>query len=94
MKLLSCNVNGRIEPALGRQLSAVLARQPDILALQEVTLHTYASWCRGLLRAGYSVVANIDLVTLPYPQPPYASPPFPRRVPGGAIERVEQIERK
>lgn len=57
-------------------------------------MHTYAPWCRGLLRAGYSVVANIDLVTLPYPQPPYASPPFPRRVPGGAIEQVEQIKRK
>jgi hypothetical protein len=71
MKLLSCNVNGRTKSALGRQLSAVLARRPDILAQQEVTSGTYAPWCQGLLRAGYSVVANIDLLALPYPQPPY-----------------------
>ncbi len=94
MKLLSCNVNGRTERALGRQLSAVIGRKPDILALQEVTLGTYDAWCRGLLNAGYSVVANIDLVALPYPQPPYVSPPFPRRPPRESIEQVGQINRK
>jgi endonuclease/exonuclease/phosphatase family metal-dependent hydrolase len=30
----------------------------------------------------------------PYPEPPYVSPPFPRRVPGGPIEQVGQINRK
>ena len=94
MKLLSCNVRGRIQPTLGRQLDAVLAQKPDILALQEVTSGTYAAWCRGLLDAGYSVLANIDLLALPYPEPPYVSPPFPRRVPGGPIEQVGQINRK
>ena len=93
MKLLSCNVRGHIQPRLGRQLSAVLARKPDVLALQEATSSTYAHWCRGLLEAGYSVVANVDLLALPYPEPPYVSPPFPRRVPGGPIGQVGQINR-
>ena len=52
MKLLSCNVNGRTQRALGRQLSAVIARKPDILALQEVTLGTYDAWCRSRALAG------------------------------------------
>ena len=60
MKLLSCNVRGRIQPTLGRQLNAVLARKPDVLALQEVTSGTYAHWCRGLWDAGYSVVASMN----------------------------------
>ena len=93
MKLLSCNVRGHIQPRLGRQLSAVLARKPDLLALQEVTSGSYVHWCRGLLDAGYSVVANVDLLAAPYPEPPYVSPPFPRRVSGGPIEKVGQINR-
>ncbi len=94
MKLLSCNLSGRIQPTLGRQLVGVLAREPDILALQEVTSGTYAQWCRGLLDAGYSVLANVDLVGLPYPKPPYFSPPFPRKVPGRSIGQVGQINRR
>ncbi len=93
MKLLCCNVRGHIQPRLGRQLSAVLARKPDLLALQEVTSGSYVHWCRGLLDAGYSVVANVDLLAAPYPEPPYVSPPFPRRVSGGPIAKVGQINR-
>lgn len=77
MKLLSWNLNGRVKGAARRQLEAVLARAPDVIALQEVTTGNYADWCRGLTQAGYSVISTVDLVTLPYPPPPYPSPPFP-----------------
>src|SRR4051794_36947107 len=87
MKVLSCNVNGRVRAALDRQMTRVLERKPDIVALQEVTMGSYAGWCRGLTRAGYSVVSTVDLVALPYPSGPYVTPPFPPR-------RGRQIERK
>ena len=37
MKILTWNVNGRIEDAAKRQIRAVLRRDPDIICLQEVT---------------------------------------------------------
>lgn len=94
MKILSCNVNGRVGLGLDRQLRAVLARDPDVLALQEVTSSTYAAWCRGLQKAGYSVVSSVALLGLPFPPPPYFSPPFPRNLPGGPIAEAGQIQRK
>lgn len=87
MKLISVNVNGRVRQAAQRQQQALLELNPDVLALQEVTLGSYASWVEALTRAGYSVLSTINLVSLPYPDPPYAAPPFPQEVAG-------QIERK
>ena len=89
MKIVSCNVNGRVESALERQLTSLLGSspQPDIVALQEVTSGNYADWCDGLIREGYSVVSAVDLLGLPYPPPPYPSPPFPPKDRG-------QIQRK
>src|SRR5262245_2999847 len=85
MKILSWNVNGRIEDAARRQLRAVLRRRADVICLQEVTGRpggrrpgSYPIWSEGLLRGGYSVISSVDLVVLPYPEPPYESPPFPR----------------
>ncbi len=81
MRLLTWNVNGRVGAALDRQLAAVLGRDPDIVALQEVTTTSYDGWCAGLIDGGYSIVSTVDLVALPYPRPPdsstYPFPPFP-----------------
>src|SRR4051812_35611304 len=84
MKILSWNVNGRVGDAAQRQLRAVLRRKPDVIALQEVTARpfrrypgSYPIWLEGLTKAGYSVTSTIDLVALPYPEPPYDSPPLP-----------------
>jgi endonuclease/exonuclease/phosphatase family metal-dependent hydrolase len=68
--------------ALGRQATCLLARRPDVLALQEVTLGSYGDWQRKLRSEGYEVVSSVELVAAPYPAPPYPSPPFPRRVRG------------
>jgi endonuclease/exonuclease/phosphatase family metal-dependent hydrolase len=77
MRVLSWNANGRVKAAARRQIQAVLRREPDVIALQEVTRGSYGEWCRGLTEAGYSVISTVDLVALPYPEPPYPSPPFP-----------------
>lgn len=89
VKVLSWNVNGRVGGALAKQLAAVLAQEPDVVALQEVTGGSYADWSRGLMDAGFSVLSTIDLLLLPYPPPPYPMPPFPR-----AVIREGQIARK
>jgi len=80
VRVLSWNVNGRVRAALLRQLDAVLAQEPDVVALQEVTAGSYAGWSCELLNAGFSVVSTIDLLSRPYPPPPYPMPPFPRAV--------------
>ena len=56
MKILTWNVNGRIEDAARRQIRAVLRRDPDIICLQEVTgkpggRHpgSYPTWSATLL---------------------------------------------
>lgn len=78
MKIFSWNVERRVQTTLGRQIDAVLEREPDVIALQEIKLGTYSDWCVGLGGAGYSIVDSKELVHLPYPPPPYPSPPFPR----------------
>lgn len=91
MKVISCNVNGRVRAALGRQATALLGREPDIVALQEVTKGSYADWCQRFAEAGYEVVSTADLLALPYPAPPYPSPPFPPK----ARDHIQgHIERK
>lgn len=77
MKILSCNVNGRVRAALDRQASCLLEREPDVLALQEVTMGSYPAWCERLVDAGYETVSTVELLAAPYPPPPYPSPPFP-----------------
>lgn len=52
MRLISWNVANRVKKQ-PRQLEAVLARQPDLLALQEITKKTGDMWREGLSQAGY-----------------------------------------
>jgi exonuclease III len=89
VRVLSWNVNGRVGAALANQLDAVLSQEPDVVALQEVTVGSYTGWSSGLMQADFSLVSTIDLVTAPYPPPPYPMPPFPR-----AVKREGQIGRK
>ncbi len=77
MRVLSWNVNGRVELAARRQLEAVLGCEPDVVALQEVTARSYPAWSEGLVKAGYEVVSTVALLDRPYPPPPYLSPPLP-----------------
>ncbi len=69
MKLISWNVNGRVADAGRKQIEAVLGREPDVVALQELTVASYPQWCAALLDAGFSVVSSEDLVAVPYPPP-------------------------
>jgi exonuclease III len=89
VRVLSWNVNGRVGAALTKQLDAVLSQEPDVVALQEVTVGSYPGWSSGLMQANFSLVSTIDLVTAPYPPPPYPMPPFPK-----AAKRQDQIARK
>jgi len=91
MRVLSCNVNGRVRAALGRQADALLEHHPDIVALQEVTTGSYIGWRERLKESGYDFVSTFDLVAHPYPAPPYPSPPFP---PKNQDRTQRQIERK
>lgn len=70
MRVLSWNVAGR-KTQLAQQLRRVLDEGPDVVALQEVSTATYPLWRQGLVEAGYSVLATLDLVAVPYPSPPY-----------------------
>lgn len=75
MRVVTWNVNGRVRDAAARQLAAILERPPNVLALQEVTLSSYPTWCEGLMRAGFSVASTVDLIRLPYPE---VDPPIRR----------------
>lgn len=55
MRLISWNVANRVKKQ-PRQLDAVLAREPDLLALQEVTKKTGNMWREGLQAAGYDQI--------------------------------------
>jgi len=50
--VVSWNVNRRVRTGLDRQIEAIAAALPDLVALQEVTTTTVAAWCRGLARIG------------------------------------------
>jgi endonuclease/exonuclease/phosphatase family metal-dependent hydrolase len=76
MRLLSWNVNGRVGASCRRQAAAVMSRQPDIIALQEVTLTSHEQWRHELLASAYSVLSTVDLVQLPYPP---VKPPIQRK---------------
>jgi exonuclease III len=55
--LLTWNVAGRTT-LLDEQVERVLARDPDVLCLQEVTPATLPRWSAHLKRAGYHVAAS------------------------------------
>ena len=50
VKLISWNTNNRRKPE--QQAQVVLARQPDLVGLQEVTIHSRAAWVRMLENGG------------------------------------------
>ncbi len=60
MHLISWNVAGRVKK-LPAQVAALLEREPDVVALQEVTATTIPLWRATLEKRGYRVVASIDL---------------------------------
>lgn len=64
--MLSWNVNGRVDAGRTAQIAAVLDREPDVIALQELTANTYPVWSEALLAAGYSTISSIDLLRAPY----------------------------
>lgn len=76
MKIMSWKICGQLAALAQRQIDAVLEREPDVLALQEVSAGNYDEWSAALSGAGYSVVSSIELTKLPYPE---MSPPLRRR---------------
>lgn len=66
MRLISWNVANRVKKQ-PRQLEAVLACDPDLLALQEVSEKTAGIWRKGLQNAGYDqIVISFDICLEPY----------------------------
>ena len=76
MRVISWNVNGRVGNACTAQVEAVLGREPDVVALQELTVVSYPQWCDVLLCEGFSIASSIELARLPYP---LVEPPIQRR---------------
>ena len=63
MRLISWNVNGRYGAALPKQIARLLARSPDLVALQEVRLESVCAWLDGLERAGLAhAIESSDLL--------------------------------
>ena len=56
MRLLTWNLNGRRK--VDEQAAAIAARSPDIVALQELTLNSTASWRAVLPRTGLPNVVD------------------------------------
>ena len=54
MKLISWNVAARVKKQ-PQQLEAILKHEPDLIALQEVTLKTARMWQKGLKRVDLSI---------------------------------------
>src|SRR3954453_22441497 len=95
MKVITWNVNGRVGDAAQRQITALLHRKPDVVALQEMTGNpnrrgsgNYPIWVESLIDAGFSVVSSGDLLAIAYPEPDYGTPPLPLswRKPHGHIK--------
>jgi exonuclease III len=69
VRLVSWNVNGRYGPVLAKQISAVAAREPDIVALQEVRARSWPAWWSGLAAAGLDyLVDSSSLLSHPAPE--------------------------
>jgi len=71
MKIISWNVNGRVQDAARRQVQAILRRDPDFIALQEVRKSGLAIWQQLLEARGFEMVNTAHLLDKPYPAPPY-----------------------
>jgi exonuclease III len=56
MRLITWNVAKRVS-AVGGQAAALLAREPDVVALQELTARSWPLWREALSGAGYAYVA-------------------------------------
>ena len=56
MRLLTWNLNARRR--IERQVAAVADREPDVLALQELTANSIAAWRLALVHAGARNVAD------------------------------------
>jgi exonuclease III len=59
--LLSWNVNGRRGTALERQIAAVAARRPDLVAVQEMRIESLDAWRNSVGAA--SLVRLLDSAT-------------------------------
>jgi exonuclease III len=57
MRVISWNVQGRMK-ALPEQLKAVMERQPDLVALQEVQERTVAQWRAGFRQHGLAFITE------------------------------------
>ncbi len=65
MRLISWNVANRVKKQ-PHQMAAVLARKPDLLALQEVTARTAGMWRDDLQSSGYDhIVTSFDVCPNP-----------------------------
>ena len=76
--MISWNVEGRVRTTLERQLRALLERDAEVVALQELTVESFPHWERGLTDAGYSVISSVELIARPYPPPPFPTDWFHR----------------
>jgi exonuclease III len=93
VRLISWNVAGR-RGKQAAQAGALLARKPDVVALQEVTMGTVARWRKGLAGAGLTACVDsseclaertyFNLLAARYPLEPLPALtiPFPERVLG------------
>jgi exonuclease III len=59
VRLITWNVAGRVRRR-PEQVEALLAEEPDVVALQEVSLTTLAAWREDLEADGYSVQTSLD----------------------------------
>lgn len=66
MRVISWNVAYRVKKQL-HQLEAILARDPDVIGLQEVTEKTSRMWKEGLNQAGYPFIVS-TFETCPTPE--------------------------
>jgi len=61
MRLISWNVAARVKKQ-PQQLEALLGKEPDLIALQEVTAKTARMWKTGLLEAGFKyILSSFDI---------------------------------
>lgn len=64
MRLVTWNVAGRVRRR-PEQVEALLAEEPEVVALQEVSAGTAAGWREDLAAAGFEVRTSLDVVGRP-----------------------------
>src|SRR6476469_6084178 len=70
MRVISWNVQGRLRD-LPVQLQALMKRQPDLVALQEVQGRTVTQWRMGLQQHGLLIASRWPITQLPWMDVPY-----------------------